>query len=127
MGYLSNPKAAYRMRISDWSAEVRSSDPTKINLFGDEYGLTERIGTKARSIRIEVRPDRGVSLIYPRWVARVEALTFLRSREAWIRDKLAEMAQQASAYPAPGRNRWDGSDRIRLRGRELPLKWEAAR
>src|SRR3546814_20134492 len=37
------------------------------------------------------------------------------------------MAQQASAYPAPGRNRWDGSDRIRLRGRELPLKWEAAR
>src|SRR3546814_6663206 len=81
---------------------------TQINLFGDDYELTERISAKARSIRIEVRPDRGVSLIYPRWVARVEALAFLRSREAWIRDKLAEMAQQASAYPAPGRNRWDG-------------------
>lgn len=99
----------------------------QIDLFGADYELTERISAKARSIRIEVRPDRGVSLIYPRWVARAEALAFLRTRETWVREKLAEMAQQASAYPAPGRNRWDGSDRITLRGRELSLKWEAAR
>lgn len=100
---------------------------TQIKLFGEDYELTERISAKARSIRIEVRLDRGVTLIYPRWVARAEALAFFRTREAWVRTKLAEMARQASAYPAPARNRWDGSDRISLRGRELPLKWEAAR
>lgn len=99
----------------------------QIELFRDDYVLTERVSAKARNIRIEVRPDRRVSLVYPRWVARSEALAFFRSREAWIREKLAEMALQASSYPAPTRIRWNGDDTISLRGRELPLQVQAAR
>ncbi|NKF22164.1 M48 family metallopeptidase [Solimonas marina] len=99
----------------------------QIELFRDDYALTERVSAKARNIRIEVRPDRGVTLVYPRWVGRAEAHAFLRAREAWIREKLAELAQQASAYPLPARLRWDGDDRISLRGESYALKAEAAR
>jgi predicted metal-dependent hydrolase len=99
----------------------------QIELFRDDYVLTERVSSKARNIRIEVRPDRRVSLVYPRWVGRAEALAFFRSREAWIREKLTELAQQAPNEPAPTRNRWDGCDTIFLRGRKLPLRLEAAR
>ncbi|NGY05027.1 M48 family metallopeptidase [Solimonas terrae] len=99
----------------------------QIELFREDYTLTERVSAKARNIRIEVRPDRSVSLIYPRWVARAEAVAFFRTREAWVRSKLLELALQSSAHPAPARLRWDGSDRLLLRGRELPLRLEAAR
>jgi predicted metal-dependent hydrolase len=99
----------------------------QIELFRDDYTLTERRSARARNIRIEVRPDRSVTLIYPHWVARSEALAFFRSREAWVRSKLVELAQHRAAHPQPARLRWDGADQIRLRGRELPLKLEPAR
>jgi predicted metal-dependent hydrolase len=99
----------------------------QIELFREDYTLTERVSARARNIRLEVHPDRSVTLIWPRWVARAEALAFFRSREAWVRSKLAELAQQSAAHPPLARLRWDGSDCIRLRGREWPLKLEPAR
>lgn len=99
----------------------------QIELFREDYTLSERASARARNIRIEVRPDRQVVLVYPRWVARAEAHAFLRSRERWVREKLAEMAELAAARPPPPRIRWDGSDRIELRGRSLALRFEPAR
>lgn len=99
----------------------------QIELFRDDYHFEERVSAKARSIRLEVRPDRRVVLVYPRWTPRAEALAFLRSRERWLRDKLAEMAQLAAARPLPQQLRWDGSDVICLRGRELAVRVEPAR
>lgn len=85
-------------------------------LFREDYRLREKLSPKARNIRLEVRPGGEVVLIYPRWVPRIEALAFLRSREDWIRHKLEELERRAQADPPPPPARWDGSDRIPLRG-----------
>lgn len=98
----------------------------QFELFRDDYRLREQPSTRARNIRIEVRPDREVLLVYPRWVARAEALAFLRSREAWVRDKLAELDARDAACPPPAPARWDGSDEILLRGSTVPVCIEAA-
>jgi len=99
----------------------------QIELFRDDYRFEERISAKARNIRLEVRPDRSVVLVYPRWTPRAEALAFFRSRESWVREKLVELEQQAAAYPPPPPQRWDGQDFIHLRGQTLPLRLEPAR
>ncbi|SEQ91327.1 hypothetical protein SAMN04488038_112112 [Solimonas aquatica] len=100
-------------------------EANQLELFREDYRLRERVSAKARHIRIEVRPSREVVLVYPRWVPRIEAIAFLRSREAWIRAKLAELAQQApEAPPAP---QWDGRDELPLRGRLLPVTVAPAR
>lgn len=97
----------------------------QIELFRDNYRLSERVSGKARNLRIEVRPDRSVTLIYPRRVSRAEALAFFRTRESWVREKLAEMGQHGEALPVP--HRWDGSDRIWLHGEERALRLELSR
>lgn len=94
----------------------------QLPLLREDYQLRERVSAKARKLRIEVRPGNEVVLVYPRRVPRHEALAFLRSREAWIREKLAEMAQRERDAPKPPVARWDGSDRVRLRGVELAVK-----
>lgn len=94
----------------------------QIELFRDEYRLNEKVSPKARNIRLEVRPGGEVVLIYPRFVPRIEALAFLRSREGWIRQKLAELAQRQESLPKPQPTRWDGSDRIPVRGVETPVQ-----
>ena len=91
-------------------------------LFRDDYRLREKISAKARNIRLEVRPGGEVVLIYPRWVPRIEALAFLRAREDWIRDKLQELERRAQASPPPPPARWDGSDRMPLRGVETQVE-----
>lgn len=98
----------------------------QFELFRDDYRLREQPSTRARNIRVEVRPGREVVLVYPRWVPRAEALAFLRSRESWVRDKLAEFAVREAACPAPPPARWDGTDEILLRGAAVPVCVEAA-
>ncbi|QHS10236.1 M48 family metallopeptidase [Sinimarinibacterium sp. NLF-5-8] len=90
------------------------SEPDQLELFGRDYQLIERISTRARNVRIEVRPGREVRLIYPRFVARADALRFLQSREAWVRDKLEQLAARAPILPPAAR--WDGGDEILLYG-----------
>ncbi|MFT4046640.1 MAG: SprT family zinc-dependent metalloprotease [Solimonas sp.] len=99
----------------------------QIELFRDDFCFEERVSGKARNIRLEVRPDRSVVLVYPRWTPRAEALAFFRAREAWVREKLAELAQQAASHPLPPPHRWDGHDQIHLRGQSLPVRVEPAR
>lgn len=99
----------------------------QFELFRDDYRLIERPSPKARNIRVEVRPGREVMLVYPRWLARAEALAFLRSREDWIRAKLAELAQLEADNPPPPAARWDGTDEVLLRGQAVPVCLEAAR
>lgn len=97
-------------------------DP-QLELFRADYVVRERISARARNLRIEVRPDREVVLVYPRWVPRAEALAFLRSREVWVRDKLAELGERV---PLPPRARWDGTDEILLDGQLVPVCVEPA-
>lgn len=101
-----------------------SKEQPQLELFREDFRLRERVSAKARNIRIEVRPGRDVVLVYPRWVARSEALGFLRDRQEWIRAKLAELAVQE---PPPSPPQWDGRDELPLRGRKLPVVVEPAR
>lgn len=84
----------------------------------------ERVSARARNIRIEVRPDGSVLLVIPRRVSKAAAYAFLRSREDWIRRKLVELRTRTPAVPPL---RWDGSDRIPLRGVDTPLRVVVAR
>lgn len=84
--------------------------------------LTERISARASNIRIEVRPDGNVLLVIPKRVPRATAHAFLKSREAWIREKLVELKTRAARIPAKRAMRWDGSDTISLRGREMTVR-----
>ena len=102
----------------------------ELELPGEPWRLHERISRRTRSIRIEVRPDASVALIYPRWVPRSEALAFLRAREAWVRDKLAELAAQTASQDAAlpvAAPRWQGQDEVLLRGVAVPVHIEPAR
>ncbi len=95
-------------------------------LFREDFDLVERVSARARHIRIEIRPGRRVVLVYPRWVPRSEALGFLRERDGWVRDKLAELERLPAAH-SPPTAAWDGSDRVPLRGVTLPVVVEPAR
>lgn len=98
-------------------------DP-QLDLMFDAYRVEERVSAKARSIRVEVHSPTEVRLVIPRFVSKQVARDFLRSRESWIRQKIAELKlrpQDAGANPTP-QLRWDGSDRIPLRGIDRPLR-----
>lgn len=89
--------------------------------------LTERVSARASNIRIEVRPDGNVLLVIPKRVPRATAHAFLKSREEWIRQKLVELKSRAARVPARRAMRWDGSDTISLRGREMTVRVVLAR
>jgi len=82
--------------------------------------VVERISPQARSIRIEVRADGRVLLVIPRFVPKRAGYDFLRSREDWVRRKVIELQEHPKA-PVPQPPRWDGRDRIPLRGVRMPL------
>lgn len=94
----------------------------QIPLFQDDYRLREKISAKARSVRIEVRAPDEVVLVYPRYVPRIEALAFLRARESWIADKRRELHEREQRNPPPPPTRWDGHDRLPLRGSEVAVR-----
>lgn len=102
-----------------------NADHSQLDLLFDTYQVHERISTKSRSIRIEVTSASAVQLVIPRFVSRQTAREFLRSRDSWIRQKIAEMrlreSQAAESAPSP-QLRWDGSDILPLRNQLLPLK-----
>ena len=95
----------------------------QFDLFDDRYEVTERVSAKSRNIRIEVLSPREVVLVIPRYVPKYAAREFLQSREAWIRQKIAELRQRHGDMPLdPQRLNWDNRDRIPLRGRDLPVR-----
>lgn len=103
-----------------------SRDQLDFALLREDFSVEERVSARARNLRIEIRPGGRVVLVYPRWVPRGEALAFLREREAWVREKLVELAiRPVEGRPSPVR--WDGSDAIPLRGVSLPVVLEPAR
>ncbi len=101
----------------------------QLDLQFDAYRVDERISTRARCIRIEVRSPSEVRLTIPRFVPRSEGRAFLLSRETWIREKIAELRLRLAEQPecASEHLKWDGSDVLLLRGREVTLRLFAAR
>lgn len=98
----------------------------ELNLPDEAPRVIERVSARARQIRIELRADGSVLLVYPRWLPRREALAFLHSRADWLREQRA--AQDAAAAASPFTTpRWHNADRIPLRGELLPLRIEPAR
>lgn len=97
----------------------------QLDLLFDTYKVTERVSAKSRSIRVEVTSSTEVTLVIPRFVARQVARDFLRSRDGWIRQKIAELklreTQAAEGGPSP-HLRWDGTDLLPLHGGAIPLK-----
>jgi predicted metal-dependent hydrolase len=89
--------------------------------------VVERVSKQARSIRIEVRPDGEVRLVIPRYVAKRDAYDFLRSRDEWVRRKIAELRLRSDAEPRRAPLRWDGTDTIPLHGAETPVEIVGAR
>jgi len=89
--------------------------------------VVERVSKQARSIRIEVRPDGEVRLVIPRFVPKRAAYEFLRSRDEWVRRKIAELHLRSAAEPLRPPLRWDGTDTIPLHGVETPIEIVSAR
>lgn len=101
----------------------------QLDLLFDAYRVDERISLRARCIRIEVRSPTEVRLTIPRSVPRNEARAFLLSRETWIREKIAELKLRLAEQPerSSPQLRWDGTDRLPLRGVEMPLRLVVSR
>lgn len=91
----------------------------QLDLGLEAWRVEEHISRRARSVRIEIKPDGVVRLIIPGRAARPQALAFLQSRRAWIERKLAEMRAGGRVAPAP--MAWDGRDMLLLRGIEVPV------
>jgi predicted metal-dependent hydrolase len=99
----------------------------QFDLFDERYEVIERVSAKARNIRIEIRSPREVVLVIPRRAPKYAAREFLQSREAWIRQKIAELRQRHADAPLdPQRLRWDNRDLLPLRGVDLPVRLVSA-
>lgn len=84
--------------------------------------VIERISRRARRIRVNVRPDGAVVLTIPLRASRAAAYRFLEQSRDWISRQRAKRTTQPSARTL----RWDGSDRIPLRGCEVVIEVIAA-
>lgn len=58
--------------------------------------VTERISTRARRARVDVRPDGEVVLTIPRWGSRAAARSFLEQSRPWIERTRARLLSVAS-------------------------------
>jgi predicted metal-dependent hydrolase len=96
--------------------------PTSQLLLFEPWPVRERVSLRARRIRVDVRPNGEVVLTVPRRVPRAAAWQFLEQSRPWIERTRARLARTASPAPAP--LRWDGSDRIPLRGEPVPVQVE---
>lgn len=79
--------------------------------------VRERVSSRARHLRIEVHPGGEVWLIIPQCVSRARAHAFLAERAAWVLRHASVLKHEP-----PVRLRLDGSDRVPLRGVEVPLR-----
>lgn len=98
-------------------------DASQLLLF-EPWPVRERVSARARSIRLDVRPDGEVVLTIPRRVSRLAAHAFLLRQRDWVRRTRERLLAVARRRPVL---RWDGSDRLPLRGVPVPLAVEPAR
>lgn len=99
----------------------------QLDIFAPPYAVEETLSPRARNIRIEIRAADRVRLVIPRHVSRATAHAFLESRRDWIEEKLAELRRRAQELPLDsGPMRWDGRDRLPLRGVEHEVRVVAA-
>jgi predicted metal-dependent hydrolase len=98
-----------------------SSPPSQLLLL-EPWPVRERVSLRARRVRVDVRPNGEVVLTVPRRVARADAWRFLEQSREWIERTRARLARVAP--PAPATLRWDGSDRLPLRGESVALQVE---
>jgi predicted metal-dependent hydrolase len=104
---------------------MRPSKPTDAQL--STLPVQERLSPQARNVRIEVHSDGTVRLVIPRGASKRSAYEFLRSREDWVRRKLAELQVRRECKRTRPPLRWDDSDTIPLHGVETPLRVVPAR
>lgn len=97
-------------------------EPLQLGLALDGFTVVERRSRRARHIRIEVGGDGRVLLTIPHFVSRAEAHAFLESRRDWVLRHLRSLPPVTQTPDL----KWDGSDRIPLRGVDTPLKWVPA-
>lgn len=99
----------------------------QLDLLRTDYRLVEKRSQRARRIRIEVRSSAEVWLVIPRWASLRQAQAFLDERRSWVEQKLAEQRLRRAAQPLDAEvMRWDGRDRIPLRGIETAVLVEPA-
>ena len=94
---------------------------SQLRLF-DPWPVRERHSRRARRIRVDVRPDGEVVLTIPRWTSRAQAWRFLEQQRAWIERTRARLVTLRPQPPVA--LRWDGSDRIPLRGQPIAIEIE---
>lgn len=92
-------------------------------LLFEPWPVRERTSPRARRIRVDVRPSGEVVLTIPRRVSREVAWRFLEQSRPWIERTRARLARIAPRPPSP--LRWDGTDRIPLRGAAVTVRVEA--
>jgi predicted metal-dependent hydrolase len=100
---------------------VKALPDSQLRLF-EPWPVRERISARARRIRVDVRPGGDVVLTIPRRVTREAAWQFLEQSRTWIERTRARLARIAPQAITP--LRWDGSDRIPLRGQPAVVRIE---
>ncbi|MDN5874325.1 MAG: M48 family metallopeptidase [Sinobacteraceae bacterium] len=93
--------------------------PEPIAELAARWPLRERISTRAKYIRVEVRAGGVVQLIIPQNTRRRDAYAFLKTRAEWV-----EKARQRVAGAAPHNPplQWDGNDPLHLRGHKCRVQ-----
>lgn len=100
----------------------------QLDLLSSDYRLVEKRSDRARRIRIEVRSEAEVWLVLPQRASLAQARAFLEERRDWVAQKLAERRLRLAAQPLDAEVlRWDGRDRLPLRGVPTPVLIEPAR
>lgn len=90
------------------------------------WPVHERISTRAKRIRVEVRRDGAVWLVIPQTTARQAAYAFLATRSDWI-SRTRQHALSAQPRLPIARPAWDGSGRMPLAGIQRGLRRQDSR
>lgn len=79
---------------------------------GRPLRLQLRRSSRARHLRLDVTPRRGVEVVVPRWATRRDVDALLADAESW----LAEKAEVHGVWDGPRRRQWTSGDHVSLLG-----------
>jgi predicted metal-dependent hydrolase len=90
-----------------------------IDLRGKSIPYTLKRSIKARYIRMEIRPDKGLVVTIPRRISQTQVNDFIRSREKWV---LTHLARQLAQPKPNGKRPVTDGDSIAYLGGNLKVK-----
>lgn len=98
----TQPSATPRAPQGAPQARTQPQHPSHtIVLGGRSLSYTVRVSTRARLIRLVIRPDRGLEVVLPRGASLQQGEALLREKANWVFATLERMAERAPSLPPP--------------------------